>query len=99
MSGKQWAGLTNVEVVSGTAQDSETVFRGFVTVRAIADDGSMMSGQLDPKTLRDMALNFLAVAEAAEQDAIVMTMLTRDVDLDLDAAARFVHMMRDERGQ
>lgn len=98
MSGKQWAELVNVEVISGTAEDGAQ-YRGFVTVRAVDAAGSIMMGQLDPKTLRDMALQFLEVAEAAEQDAIVMTMMTRDFDLPPDTAAMFVHKMRDERAE
>lgn len=99
MSGKQWAELVNVEVISGTAQDGPTQYRGFVTIRAVDTAGSIMMGQLDPKTLRDMAMQFLEVAEAAEQDAIVFTMLTRDFDLSSDTAAMFVHKMRDERAE
>lgn len=73
---KKWAGLVNIEVVSGTAQDGPEDFRGFVTVRAIAEDGSIMAGQLDPDELRAMALSFLSAAEAADQDALVFRVLT-----------------------
>ena len=96
---KDWAPLTDVETISGTAQDPDGSFRGFVTVRALAEDGSHMAGQLDPGTLREMALHFLETAEAAEQDAIVFTMMTRDMDLDAAVAARFVANMRAERGK
>lgn len=94
---RQWAELASVEVVSGTAQDSPTKYRGFVTIRAIAADGSIMMGQLDPATLRQQALQFLEAAEAAEQDAIVFTMLTRDMGLPVEGAGQFVAMMRKER--
>ncbi len=94
---KKWAELVHVEVVSGTAQDAPDKYRGFVTVRALDKDGSVMMGQLDPKTLRDMALQFLEVAEAAEQDAIVFTMLTRDFGLEVGKAGHFVSLMRKER--
>lgn len=97
MSRRDWAGLVNVEVVTGTAEDGPGSYRGFVTVRAVAADGSHMAGQLDPGELRSMALQFLEAAEAAESDAIVMTLLTRDVNLDRDAAAHFVLRMRGER--
>jgi hypothetical protein len=94
---KKWAELSGVEVVSGTAQDAEDQYRGFVTIRAVDMDGSVMMGQLSPPMLRSMALQFLEVAEAADQDAIVMTMMTRDFGLPVDTAAMFVHKMRDER--
>lgn len=97
MSKRDWAGLTGVEVVSGTAQDGPTAYRGFVTVRAVAEDGSHMAGQLDPAELRAMAMQFLQAAEAAESDAIVMTLLTRDVGLDQETAAQFIRRMRHER--
>ncbi|HSS11550.1 MAG TPA: hypothetical protein VLL25_16815 [Acidimicrobiales bacterium] len=94
---KQWAGLTYVEVVSGTAQDGPTAFRGFVTVRALGEDGSVMAGQLRPGEVRAMALQFLEAAEAAEQDAIVFTILTRDQGADPDEVAGLVQAMRAER--
>jgi 16S rRNA G527 N7-methylase RsmG len=93
---REWAGLTNVEVVSGTAKDGPEEYRGFVTVRAVAEDGSVMAGQLPPDELRGMALNFLSVAEAAEQDAMVMKVLTK-TGVEEDAAALVITMMRGER--
>jgi hypothetical protein len=95
---KSWEGLTGVDVTSGTAEDRDgDGFHGFVTVRATATDGSFMSGQLSPADLRKMALNFLSVAEAAEQDAIVMMMLTHDVGLDAETSAVFIMQMREVR--
>lgn len=94
MSKRHWAGLVDVEVVSGMAEDGPGKYRGFVTIRAMAEDGSHMAGQLDPAELRKMALNFLGAAEAAEQDAVVMTMLAGEIGLDPSAAAGFVHRMR-----
>jgi hypothetical protein len=77
--------------------DSRTSFRGFVTVRATAEDGSWMAGQLSPVEVRAMALQFLEAAEAADQDGIVFTMLTRDVGFAPEDAAGFVMLMRKER--
>lgn len=94
---KKWAGLVNIEVVSGTAQDGPEDFRGFVTVRAIAEDGSIMAGQLDPDELRAMALSFLSAAEAADQDALVFRVLTKR-GIAADVAAIMVRDMRGERG-
>ena len=97
MSGRDFEDLVDVEVVSGTAQDPDGSFRGFVTIRATAADGSFLTGQLDPAMLRKMAGNFLAAAEAAVGDAVVMTMLVRDIELPAPDAARFVMAMRAER--
>lgn len=90
-------GLAGISVQSGTAMDSPTSFRGFCTVEAVADDGSTWAGQLDPATLREMAMQFLECAEAADQDAIVFTMLTRDIGLEPQQAGGFVAAMRKER--
>ena len=94
---KDWAGLVRVEVVSGTAEDTPGRYRGFVTVRAFDADGSHMAGQLDPSELRLQALQWLGAAEAAEQDAIVMTMLVNDIGLPAEAAAGFIMRMREVR--
>lgn len=94
MTKRQWAPLVGVEVFSGTAEDTPTKYRGFVTVRALAEDGSYMFGQLSPAELRRMAMHFMEVAEAAETDATVMTMLTGEVGLPPPTAASFVMSMR-----
>lgn len=99
MTAKQWAGLTDIEVVSGTAEDPDGSFRGFVTVRAVAEDGSMMAGQLHPEEVRLMALNFFGAAEAADQDAIVFRLMTRDLGVEAEDVAGFVMRMREERRQ
>lgn len=91
--------LAAINVTSGTAMDGPTEFRGFVTVEAMAEDGRQWVGQLDPETVRGMALQFLEVAEAAEQDAIVFTMLTRDIGLEPQAAGGFVAAMRTYRAE
>jgi glycine cleavage system aminomethyltransferase T len=95
---KDWAGLVNVETVSGTADDGEGQFRGFVTVRAVAEDGSFMSGQLSPDEVRQMALNFLSVAEAADQDALVFRVMVNRVKVPVETVAQVVMDMRKERG-
>lgn len=92
--------LTKIDVTSGTALDGsldDPTFRGFVTIRAHAANGDILLGQLDPGTIRTMALQFLEVAEAADQDRIVFTMLTRDIGIDAAGAAIFVEKMREER--
>ena len=90
-------GLKGVWCVSGTAMDGPGQFRGFVTVRAEDVNGGELVGQLDVEAVRTMALQFLQVAEAAEQDAIIFRMLTRDVGSTPDQAAAFVTKMREER--
>lgn len=94
---RDWAGLVNVECVSGTAQDGPDEFRGFVTVRAQAEDGSWMAGQLTPTEIRQMAMQFLEAAEAAEQDAMVFRVLVRNVGAPTEVAAQVVMDMRRER--
>jgi hypothetical protein len=98
MAKRDWTGLVDIEVVSGLAErDGE--YRGFLTIRATAEDGSFMSGQLDPAEVRKMALNFLGAAEAAVQDAVVMNLMTRVVELDPVRAVAFIGSMRDERAR
>jgi hypothetical protein len=89
--------LTMVHVQSGTAQDGPEEYRGFCTVFCTAKDGFRMIGQLDPADVRKMALNFLSAAEAAEQDAVVMTMMVRDLHAPTEIAAKFVTAMREVR--
>jgi hypothetical protein len=95
---KTWEGLTRVEVTSGTADDGDNHFRGFVTVRALAEDGSFMVGQLDPADVRQMAMQFLECAEAAEQDALVFLILTEKVGVPVNIVAQVVMDMRKARG-
>ena len=94
---RQWADLDRIEVISGTAEDPDGSFRGFVTIRARASDGSFMAGQLDPDELRSLALNFLEVAEAADQDAMVFRVMTRNVGVPPSVAAHLVRDMRTAR--
>lgn len=94
--------LAGIYVIAGTARDEDPAtgavsYRGFVTVRAEAEGGGVLVGQLDPEEVRAMALRFLEVAEAAEQDRIVFAMLTRDLGVSDDTAAGFVLAMRKER--
>lgn len=97
MAKRDWAGLVGIDVVSGTAQDGPTEYRGFVTIRAEAEDGSFMSGQLSPGEVRAMALQFLEAAEAADQDAIVFKLMTREMDVPVEVVGAFVMSMRRER--
>lgn len=89
--------LAAISSISGTAQDGPEDFRGFVTVRAEDAAGGVLLGQITPAEARRLGLRFLATAEAAEQDAIVFTILVRDVELPAEVAATVVGKMRDER--
>lgn len=84
--------LRNVEVESGVSQKTG---KGFCPVIVTGVNGEKMVGQLSPDEVRQMALGFLAAAEAAEQDAIVFGLM-REVSGD-DGAGRFVAMMRSRR--
>ena len=95
---KDWEGLVRVEVTSGTADDGEGRYRGFVTVRALAEDGSIMAGQLDPAEVRQMALQFLEVAEAAEQDALIFKVMTEKVGVEAMVVAGLIMDLRKARG-
>jgi hypothetical protein len=96
-TGKKEHGLEGITTVSGLAQDGPGKFRGFVQVQAQGTDGTYLTGQVSPAEMRQMALHWLEIAEAADQDRIVMTMLTRDVGIDEDTAAGFIMSMRNER--
>jgi hypothetical protein len=91
--------LRSIDMESGTAMDGPTEFRGFIQVRAVAENDDVMTGQLSPDDVRKMALQWLSVAEAAEQDRIVMTMMTRDVGLSVEVAINFIANMREERAK
>jgi hypothetical protein len=67
-------------------------------VRALAEDGSFMTGQLDPADVREMAMQFLESAEAAEQDALVFLVLTEKVGVPANIVAQVVMDMRKARG-
>jgi hypothetical protein len=86
--------LVHIEVESGV---SVSTGEAFCTVRAKAEAGTVLVGQLPPEEVRQMALNFLAGAEAAEMDAMVMAELTDTVGLDKESAARFVAALRSRR--
>lgn len=79
-----------LEFLSGVS-----VFTGepFVHIRL---DGRLI-GQVDPETARRIGLDALAVAEAAESDALIVRLLTETVGLDEQAALSFLVAMRDAR--
>lgn len=54
-------------------------------------------GQLDPSQVRDMAMGWLAAADAAESDAAVFAELTEYMELPEHTAAAFVQSLRARR--
>jgi hypothetical protein len=89
--------LDEMTVLSGVSREDDGTFRPFAQIRVVADDGTTFKGILTPEELRTTALHFLKMAETAEQDCLVITMLTRELGLNPEVAAGFVSAVRDER--
>jgi hypothetical protein len=89
--------LADIYMTSGLATDDDGNYHGFVTISCQDTAGNIFTGQADPEEIRTMALRWLESAEAADQDRIVMTMLTRDLDIPAQHAAGFIRQMREER--
>jgi hypothetical protein len=89
--------LADIYMTSGLTTDEDGNYRGFVTISAQDTKGNVFTGQADPDEVRSMALKWLESAEAADQDRIVMTMLTRDLEIPAQHAAGFIRGMREER--
>lgn len=84
--------LASIDVRSGVNEAGN----GFLTIVATAGDGTMWLGQLDPATVRRMAMDWLEAAEAAEQDAAVLRCV-RKLELPDELAARIVVELRESR--
>jgi hypothetical protein len=89
--------LADIYMTSGLTLNEDGTYSGFVTISAQDTAGNIFTGQADPDEIRTMALKWLESAEAADQDRIVMTMLTRDLDIPAQHAAGFIRHMREER--
>jgi hypothetical protein len=85
--------LRSIDVVSGVNDAGE----GFATVTATDQNRGMMVGQLPPETLRELAMSFLACAEASETDAIVYRLLRDKFGLNMEIVGLFVSDMRNMR--
>lgn len=85
--------LRSIDVVSGVNESGE----GFVTITATDQKRNLMVGQLPPDTVRELAMNFLACAEASETDAIVYRLLRDKFGLEMPAVQMFVLDMRNAR--
>lgn len=84
--------LTSVFVTSGVNEQGQP----FVTVAAHGHDGVILMGQLTPDRVRTMALNFLATAEAAEQEA-AMLRVVRHLELPDQLAGAVIIELRNTR--
>jgi len=89
--------LADIYMTSGLTTNEDGMYSGFVTISCQDSKGNVFTGQADPDEVRTMALRWLEAAEAADQDRIVMTMLTRDLDIPPQHAAGFIRAMREER--
>jgi hypothetical protein len=69
----------------------------FLSVVAVTEGGRFIAGQLDPNEARQMALAWLAAAEAAEQDAAVLRCI-RKLELPDELAGAVVIELRNSRG-
>lgn len=86
--------LAGIVVRSGVTESGE----GFLTVVAYTADNKMILGQLDPATVRRMAMDWLEAAESAEQDAAVLRCI-RKLELPDELAGAIIAELRDSRGE
>ena len=86
--------LEGIYVTSGVNGKGE----GFCTVSAHAASGIILVGQLPPKEVRTMALQWLESAEAAEQDAAVLRVV-RKLDLPDNLAGAVIIELRSSRDE
>lgn len=84
--------LKDIFVTNGVNTKGEP----FVTIAAHSSDGIILLGQLSPEELRQHALNYIACAEAAEQDAATLRTI-RDLGLPEELAGAIIHNLRDNR--
>lgn len=80
-----------IEIESGV---SLFTGQGFCQIRL---DGKPI-GQLDPVKVREMALHWLAAADAAESDAAVYAEL-QEIGIPAPKAGAFIQALRDRRPQ
>lgn len=86
--------LSDITMINGVNESGQ----GFVTVTAISEDKQIMVGQLSPDECRVHAMAYLAVAEAAEQDAATLRTV-RKLGLDDKLAAFIVNELRESRSE
>jgi hypothetical protein len=84
--------LEGIFMTSGVNESGE----GFVHVAAHGAGGVILLGQLSPAEIRQHALAYLEVAEAAEQDAAVLRLI-RKLELPEQLAGAIIHELREGR--
>lgn len=87
-------GLTGIYIGSGISSKTEQPFC-HVTVQST--EGTYCEGQLDPETVRRMALDWIESAEAAIHDAAVYQLLRQRGQMDERSAAAFINELREYR--
>lgn len=85
--------LAGIDVRSGVNDRGEP----FCTVVARPAKGRLVLGQLAPAEVRAMALQWLEVAEAAEQDAATLRCIRR-IKLPDELAGAIIVELRESRG-
>jgi hypothetical protein len=85
--------LESIFITSGVNEEGN----GFLTVAAHSTKREIMVGQLDPETVRSMAMDWLGAAEAAEQDAAVLRVMRR-LELPDQVAGLVITELRESRG-
>jgi hypothetical protein len=86
--------LESIFVTSGVTTEGKP----FCTVAAHGDGGVILLGQLDPATVRSMALQWIESAEAAEQDAAVLRVCHK-LELPIELAGAVVTELHAMRGE
>ena len=87
--------MDNVHISSGMTSEGKP----FCTITVEGNKRIIAVGQLPPRAVRAMALQWLCAAEAAEQDAAVYAVLSKTVGMSLEAVAPIVMGMREERSR
>lgn len=84
--------LSRIDLSSALSADGTP----FLEIEVVGD-GTVLYGQMLPEQVRAMALDWLTAAEAAEQDALAFGVLTAEVGLDPEDAARTIGLFRQAR--
>lgn len=85
--------LASIDVRSGVNEQGE----GFCTVVATSQSGRMLLGQITSDEVRKLAMHWLEVAEAADQDAAVLRCM-RKLELPDQLAGAVIAELRNSRG-
>lgn len=86
--------LESINITSGVNEKGD----GFCTISVISKGRDILIGQLNPKEVRDMALDWLESAEAADQDAAVLRCI-RKLELPDQLAGMVITELRNSRDE